>query len=167
MKKSIVYLFCGVFFLSLTSFGFHKFYVAVYQINFAPEKEMLQITSRVFADDVNKALEKKYSKKHYIGTAKESPEDQVLLKKYFAENLTIKIDGQSKSMNFLSKEMEGDILICYLSVKGVSKVKSLEVHNAILVDWESEQQNITHFTILGTKQSFLFTASSTERMLKF
>jgi hypothetical protein len=46
-----------VSFLSLTSFGFHKFYVAVYQINFAPEKEMLQITSRVFADDLNKALE--------------------------------------------------------------------------------------------------------------
>jgi hypothetical protein len=34
---------------------------------------MLQITSRVFADDLNKALEK-YNKKHYIGTAKESPD---------------------------------------------------------------------------------------------
>jgi hypothetical protein len=56
---------------------------------------MLQITSRVFADDLNKALEKKYNKKHYIGTDKESPEDLVLLKKYFAENLTIKsMDNQ-------------------------------------------------------------------------
>jgi hypothetical protein len=57
-----------VSFLEFNLFGFHKFYVAVYQINFAPEKEMLQITSRVFADDLNKALEKKYNKKHYIGT---------------------------------------------------------------------------------------------------
>jgi hypothetical protein len=48
---------------------------------------------------MNKALEKKYNKKHYIGTAKESPEDLVLLKKYFAENLTIKVNGQSKSMD--------------------------------------------------------------------
>jgi hypothetical protein len=47
-----------------------------------------------------------------------------------------------------------------LSSKGISKLKSIEVHNAILVDWDSEQQNITHFTILGTKQSFLFTAST-------
>jgi hypothetical protein len=47
-----------------------------------------------------------------------------------------------------------DVLICYLSSKGISKLKSIEVHNAILVDWDSEQQNITHFTILGTKQSF-------------
>jgi hypothetical protein len=57
-------------------------------------------------------------------------------------------------MDLLSKEMEGDVLICYLSSKGISKLKSIEVHNAILVDWDSEQQNITHFTILGTKQSF-------------
>ena len=153
--------------MTLTSFGFHKFYVAVYQINYAPEKEMLQITSRIFADDLNKALEKKYTKKHYLGTDKESPEDLVLLKKYLSENLIIKVNGQSKAMNFLSKEMEGDVLICYLSIKDISKLKSLEVHNAVLVDWDSEQQNITHFTILGTKQSFLFTASSTERMLKF
>ena len=167
MKKTIFYLFFIVFFLTLTSFGFHKFYVAVYQIDYAPEKEMLQITSRIFADDLNKALEKKYTKKHYLGTDKESPEDLVLLKKYLSENLIIKVNGQSKAMNFLSKEMEGDVLICYLSIKDISKLKSLEVHNAVLVDWDSEQQNITHFTILGTKQSFLFTASSTERMLKF
>jgi hypothetical protein len=79
---------------------------------------MLQITSRVFADDLN-ALEKKYNKKHYIGTDKESPEDLVQ-KKYFAENLTIKVNGQSKSMDLLSKEMGCS---CYLSSKGISKLK--------------------------------------------
>jgi hypothetical protein len=59
---------------------------------------MLQITSRVFADDLNKALEK-YNKKHYIGTAKESPEDLVLLKKIFCGKLNDKVNGQSKSMD--------------------------------------------------------------------
>jgi len=167
MKKIILYLFCGIFFLSLTSFGFHKFYVAVYQVNYAPEKEMLQITSRIFVDDLNKALEKKYNKKTYLGTDKESPEDLILFKKYLSEHFTIKVNGQSRAINFLSKELEGDVLICYSSVKDVSKIKSLEVYNAILVDWDTEQQNIAHFTILGTKQSFLFTASSTKRMLKF
>jgi hypothetical protein len=35
---------------------------------------------------MNKALEKKYNKKYYVGTDKESPEDLVLpSKKYFAE----------------------------------------------------------------------------------
>lgn len=167
MKKTISYLSCGICFLILTSFGFHKFYVAVYQINYAPEKEMLQITARIFADDLNKALEKKYNKKHYLGTNNEAPQDLVLLQKYISENLTIKVNGQSKPINFLSKEMEGDVLICYLKIKDISKLKSLDVHNTILVDWNLEQQNIAHFTVLGTKQSFLFTASSIEKTLKF
>jgi hypothetical protein len=167
MKKTLIYLFLGIFFLSLTSFGFHKFYVAVYQINYAPEKEMLQITARIFVDDVNKALEKKYNKKCYVGTEKESTEDLAFLKKYLSEHFTIKVNAQARVMSFLSKEVEGDVLICYLRIKDVSKLKSLEVHNAVLVDWDSEQQNITHFTVLGDKQSVLFTASSTEKMLKF
>jgi hypothetical protein len=61
--------------------------------------------------------------------------------------------------------MEGMFLFA-ISSKGISKLKSIEVHNAILVDWDSEQQNITHFTILGTKQSF-YLPHPTERMLKF
>jgi hypothetical protein len=39
--------------------------------------------------------------------------------------------------------------------KQVSKINSLETYNAVLIDLNSEQQNITHFTILGQKQSFL------------
>jgi hypothetical protein len=167
MKKTIWYLFFGICFLTLTSFGFHKFYVAIYQINYAPEKEMLQITARIFTDDLNKALDKKYNKKNYLGTNNEAPQDLILLRKYISENLTIKVNGQSKPINFLSKEMEGDVLICYLKIKDISKLKSLDVHNTILVDWNSEQQNIAHFTVLGTKQSFLFTASSIEKTLKF
>jgi len=86
MKKTILYTFIGVLFLCLTAFSVHKFYMAVYQVNYAPEKKMLQITSRIFIDDLNKALEKKYSKKLYLGSEKETPEGIVLLKKYFSEN---------------------------------------------------------------------------------
>ncbi|WP_291099040.1 MULTISPECIES: DUF6702 family protein [unclassified Flavobacterium] len=167
MKKTLLFIFFGLFFLTLTAFSVHKFYVAVYQINYAPEKKMLQITSRIFVDDLNKALEKKYNKKLYLGTEKESQEELILLKKYFAEKFTIKINGQPKDMNFLSKELEGDVVVCYWNIKDISKINSLETYNAVLIDWDSEQQNITHFTILGTKQSFLFTDSSTKQMLKF
>jgi hypothetical protein len=167
MKKKIFYLFLAVFFVTLTSFSVHKFYMGIYQINYAPEKKMLQITTRIFVDDLDKALEKKYKKKLHLGTEAESPEELALLKKYLAEKLLIKINGEVSPMNFLSKELEGDVLVCYLRIDGVSKINSLETYNAVLIDWNSEQQNITHFTILGEKQSFLFTESSTKKMLKF
>ncbi|HEX9150966.1 MAG TPA: DUF6702 family protein [Flavobacterium sp.] len=167
MKKAIGSIFIGILFLSLTAFGVHKFYMAVYQVNYAPEKRMLQITSRIFVDDLNKALEKKYDKKLYLGTGKESAEEMVLLKKYFLEKFSVKVNGQTKTVNFLSKELEGDILICYCNVKEIGKINSLEIFNSVLIDWNTEQQNITHVTVLGDKESVLFTDSNRSEVLKY
>jgi hypothetical protein len=141
--------------------------MAVYQVNYAPEKKMLQITSRIFVDDLNKALEKKYNKKLNLGSEKESPEEILLLKKYFLEKFSVKVNGQSKTINFLSKELEGDVLVCYCSIKEITKINSIEIANTILIDWNSEQQNITHVTVLGEKNSILFTDSNKIGMLKY
>lgn len=167
MKNTIIYFFFGIVFLSLTSFGYHKFYMAVYQVNYAAEKKMLQITSRIFVDDLNDALGKKYNKNLNLGTEKESAEELVLLKKYMSEKFSLKVNGELKSMQFLSKELDGDVMVCYWSIKEVSKIKSIEVYNAVLIDWNSEQQNITHFTVNKIKNSFLFTNSSTREVLKY
>jgi hypothetical protein len=167
MKRVMVYGLLGFFLVSLCSFSVHKFYMAIYQINFAPEKKMLQITSRIFLDDLNNALTKKYNKKVFLGSDKESVEDVNSLKKYLAENFTIKVNGQTKTMNFLSKEMDGDVLVCYFNCKDVFKITSLEIHNSVLIDWQSEQQNITHVTVQGDKKSILFTDTSTKKVLKY
>lgn len=167
MRKTIFYTVLGFLFLSVSAFEVHKFYVAVYQVNYAPEKKMLQITSRIFVDDLSKAIEKKYNKKNYLGTEKESPEDIVFLKKYLAENLTFKINGQAKPVNFLSKELEGDVLICYCSIKEVAKIKSIDTYNSILSEWNSEQQNIMHFIVFSEKRSVLFTSSNKSEVLKY
>ena len=145
MKKRILIVFFGLLFLTLTSFSVHKFYVALYQVNYAPEKKMLQITTRLFIDDLNNALAKKYQKKINLGSEKETEEDLNLFKKYFAEKFTIKVNGQIKPLLFLSKEMEGDVLICYFSSKDIHKINTLEIYNSVITDNNSEQQNIMHF----------------------
>ncbi|PJJ09437.1 hypothetical protein CLU83_2793 [Flavobacterium sp. 1] len=167
MKKRIVSLLLLAFIFSMSSFGMHKFYMAIYQINYAPEKKMLQITARIFADDFDKALEKKHGKKFFFGTNKETAESLELLKKYLAESFSLKVNGQSKTMNFLSKEMDGDVLVCYLSIKDISKIKEIEIYNSILTDYFASQQNIVNVTAFNVKRSFLFTETSTKEVLKY
>jgi len=168
MKKNVVYPLIGILFLTLSSFAFHKFYMGVFQVNYAAEKKMIQITSRIFVDDLNKGIEKKYNKKTFIGTEKETPADIDLLKKYLSENFSIKINGQLKPIAFLSKELEADdVLVCYSRITAVEKFKTLEISNTVLVDWNAEQQNITHISAFGTKRSVLFTESSRKEVLKY
>ncbi|WP_163392684.1 DUF6702 family protein [Flavobacterium limi] len=168
MKKNIMYSLVGILFLSLSSFAFHKFYMGIFQVNYAVEKKMIQITSRIFVDDLNNAIEKKYHKKTFIGTEKETQTDLDLLKRYLAENFSIKINGQPKTIVFLSKELEADdVLVCYSRITAVEKFKTLEITNTILTSWNSEQQNITHISAYGTKRSVLFTESSRKEVLKY
>lgn len=168
MKKIIMYSLIGILFLSLSSFTFHKFYMGVFQVNYAAEKKMIQITSRIFVDDLNKGLEKKYNKKTFLGTEKETQADVDLLKKYLLENFSIKINGQTKPIVFLSKELEADdVLVCYSRITAVEKFKTLEISNTILTEWNAEQQNITHISAFGTKRSVLFTESSRKEVLKY
>jgi hypothetical protein len=168
MKKKLVYGLIGLLFVSLSAFTFHKFYMGIFQVNYAAEKKMIQITSRIFIDDLNNGLEKKYHKKTFVGTEKETQADIDLLKKYLAENFSIKINGQSKSITFLSKEVEaGDILVCYSRIKDIDKFKTIEISNSVLVDWNAEQQNITHISAFGIKKSILFTESSRKEVLKY
>jgi len=168
MKKRLTYFFIVILFLSLTAFSFHKFYMGVFQVNYAAEKKMIQITSRIFIDDLNNGMEKKYHQKTFVGTDKETQADIDLLKKYLSENFTIKINGQSKPITFLSKEVESnDVLVCYSRIKDINTFKTIEILNTILVDWNAEQQNITHISAFGTKKSVLFTESSRKELLKY
>jgi hypothetical protein len=157
----------GLLLVSVSAFEGHKFYMAIFQVNYAPEKKMLQITSRIFVDDLNLALEKKYGKKTFLGADKESADDQAILKKYFVENFQIKVNGQNKPVVFLSKEMEDNIVICYCRVTDISKLHSAEITNTLLTNWNSDQQNILHFTAFGEKKTVLFTASNKTEVLKF
>lgn len=167
MKKAIFYLSLGIVFLTVSSFEMHKFYAAIFQVNYVKEKKMIQITSRVFIDDLAKAIEKKYNKKIDLASEKQATEDINLLNKYISENLIFKVNGLPKTFRFLSKETEGDVLVCYFSIKDISKLKSLEVYNSILSDWNAEQQNIMHFTAFEEKRSLLFTSSHKSEMLNY
>ncbi|WP_396212454.1 DUF6702 family protein [Flavobacterium sp.] len=164
MKK--VGLVLAIAFLVFSSFGLHKFYTAIYQIEFVPKKKMIQITTRIFIDDLNEALEKKYKQKVFIATKNESPQDTELIKKYFAEKFQIKVNGKVKPMNFVSKEVEENVVICYLSIKEISKIKMLEIENSIITEVHNEQQNIIQANFNGQKHSLLLTSETIKGMLK-
>jgi hypothetical protein len=166
MKKILLYTLIGITFLAGTSFGIHKFYVSIYQIKYAPEKKMLQITSRIFVDDLNEVLYKKYNKKTFLGESNESLDDIDLMKKYISDNFSLKVNGQQKPLNYISKELEGNVLICYYNITAISKVRTLEVKNTALLELNSEQQNIMQSTIYGEKQSLLLSETTISGMLK-
>jgi hypothetical protein len=160
-----VILFISVF--ALSSAGVHKFYVAVFQLEYVPQKKVVQITSRIFIDDLEFALNKKYNKRLNIGSSKELAQANELLKQYLNDNIHIKINGKLKAIKLLGKETEDDVLICYYTVPADAKVKSVEMKNTVLFEAFTDQQNIIHTKVNGDKKSVLLTNDNPSGIVEF
>ncbi len=163
MKKIVGLSFC--LFLILTSFVVHKFYVSIYQINYKSEKKQIEITSRIFYDDMNTVLEKKFNKKIHIGQANETEADILLMKAYILNHFSIKVNGKTKTINYLSKETEANVAICYFKITDVAKIKTLEIENTALFELNSDQQNIIQTNIYNKKQNLLLTQNNVKGLL--
>ena len=131
-----------VLFVLSSAFTFHKFYVGVFQIDYFKEKKAVQITTRLFIDDLEKALHKKHNRHFYITTKDEVADANTYIAKYLEEKLKIKINNKIQTIQFLTKEQEENIVICYLKINFKDNIKDLDITNNVLSDIFSEQQNL-------------------------
>jgi hypothetical protein len=154
-------------FALFSAFTFHKFYVGVFQIDYFKEKKAVQITARLFIDDLEKALYKKHNKHFYLTTKDEISDANTYIDGYLSEKLKIKINNKVQTLQFLSKEQENNIVICYLKINFKDNIKELEISNTILSDIFKEQQNLVHLNINGNKKTILFTNTETNQKLKY
>lgn len=153
-------------FIGLTSFGVHKFYMSIYQMQYSAEKKRLEITSRIFIDDINKALQLKYSQTTHIGETGETTEDIALMNKYLLEHFTVKINGVQKQLMYVDKELDHNVVVGYYKINDVGKITSIAIRNTVLTDVFSDQQNIIQTIFNGKKQSLLLTAENSSGTLK-
>lgn len=164
MKK--IFLGFALWFL-MSSLAFHQFFVSIYQINFISNKSRVEITARIFVDDLNRFLSKNKTNKTHIGDKLESAADLVLLQKMFEESLLIQINHQPKKLLFLSKELDGNVLVCYLKITEVSQIQSFEIENNCLMGLDDSQQNIVQTHFFDKKQSQILTSDHTKWLLDF
>jgi hypothetical protein len=157
-----------LFLLPLFAFGtVHKFYISVTNIKYSQKDNALQITTRVFVDDMNTVLKERYGIDAVLGTEDESTVDQEYLEKYVRSKFRITRNGKTADYTLLGKKYETDVVILYVEVPNIDlqNVISIGVENEILTDLFDEQQNVVHFNIDGNKKSFVLLKSDTKGML--
>lgn len=146
----------------------HKYYLSVTNITYSPKDDALQMTSRVFIDDLEELLKERYGVIGHLGTDLEPDYVDDYLKKYLTAKFTLEINGQIRPFHFIGREYDTDVIIFYFEVPKVDlpSIHTIEVRNEILTDLYDEQQNIVHFKINGEKKSFVLVKPDTKGMLK-
>jgi membrane-associated HD superfamily phosphohydrolase len=167
VKKKSNFLVIILLYTILTSFNTHKYYMGVFDVAYKKEKKAIQITSRLFIDDVEKALKKKYHKNFYLTTKEETKDANTYLTKYLEEVLAFKVNNKVQKTVFLTKETDGDLLVCYSKITFKDKIKKLQITNKALTEIFSEQQNLLHLDIQSKKETLLFSKDKKEQTINY
>ncbi len=132
---------------------FHPFYVSVTEITHNGKTQSIEVSSRIFYDDLERTLEKQYHTPVDIVHPKDKTRLNQMVSDYIKKHLTIKADGKLLSLSYVGYEVQEDAAWIYFEIKGISKVKKVEVHDDILFDEHKEQINMLHVTVAGERKS--------------
>ena len=159
--KKIIFASCLLLVsLCFSAFTVHKFYLSIYQVEYKSEKKELQITSRIFLDDLVDAVEASSKKKVSLGEKNQSAEDLILFEKYQNQHFIIKVNNKLVGYKYLSSELENNVFISYFKVENLGAVKSIEVKNTALFEILPTQQNIIQIKSDKEKSSLLLTTDN-------
>ena len=167
MKNKVKFLFVFAVLMLFSSLTAHKFYVSVTEVAYVESKNRIEITTRIFIDDLEKGLEKKYNKKINLATKEEIPEAKEFIKGYLNQRVQANVNNKTTEVIFLGSEVENDVLICYLKIDFSEKITTFELYNNVLTEIYADQQNLIHTNINNTKRSFLLTKSEKIALIKY
>ena len=132
---------------------FHPFYVSVTEINHNARTQAVEVSCRIFYDDLERTLEKQYHTRVDIVKPADKSKMNQLLNDYIKKHLIIKADGKVLALSYVGYEIQEDAAWTYFEVKGISKAKKIEVHDDLLFTEHPEQINMLHVTVGGQRKS--------------
>lgn len=136
----------------------HEFHLSNTEIRYNVEESALQITSRIFIDDLESALAAKGKEGLFICTEKESPDAETFIAAYLDNNLLITVDGTVQKFNFLGKEVSDDLqaVWCYMEIQNIQCNDAITVENNVLLEIFDDQKNIVRLNLdSGKKAMFI------------
>lgn len=151
-------LFLGLNFLVLpkpeqAERGFHPLYIAVTEINLNPSDKTLEVSCKLFSDDLEQILEKNNHVQLDIASQKDKAIFDQYIPVYVKNHLSLSVDGKAVTLSYLGFEKEKESAYCYFQVENISSVKKIEITNTLLYDYTSGQINIMHVTVNAKRQS--------------
>jgi len=165
MKFKKIYLLLLI--IPLLSFSLHKYYLSLTQIEYRSKLQTVQITTNVFMNDIEMALNKAYNIDLRLDTKKELENNDTYFKEYLHNKLHLKINGIPKDFNYIGKEYDGDLVYFYLEIEDIHYIKSIEVKNDILMTQFPQQQNLIKTKVDKKHKSILLNAENDKGLLKF
>jgi hypothetical protein len=132
---------------------FHPFFVSLTEVQHNEKAHRLEVSCKVFSNDLEATLEKNYHTQIDILKPGDRARIEPLIRDYLQKHFQVLVDGKPVSFQFLGYEIEEDAAWCYLEAGKVNQVKRIDVKNDVLFAEHPSQTNLLHVTVKGRRQS--------------
>ncbi len=140
--------------MATNTFGLHKYHTSLTRIDYNKQENLLEITMKVFAHDLFPTLEKRHGKKIDLEHTKDIDK---ILADYINEKFTIKTkSGENKTLKFLGKEHETDVIYLYSEVSFEGDLEGAEIKNSLFFESFDEQVNLLTIRYGEKKSDLVF-----------
>lgn len=163
MKKTLLTLITLI--TIVTSLLAHDFYVSVTEVDF--KNNSLQITMKVFINDLEEALKLQGKPKLNLGEPNENELSKEYIKQYLLPRFYLKVNDKLKPYKYVGQEVEDDAVWIYLEFSGIENIKSLEIMNSIITEKYDSQTNLIHTNINGVNKSLILNKMRTSDKLDY
>lgn len=133
----------------------HPFYVSLTDIRYNPEAQRIEISQRIFWDDLEVVLAEKFKVKVDFLHPENPQELEKILETYLLEMNEILINNQVITLVYLGHEIEEDTAWFYLEGKVSSDPQSVKLRNSMLLQEFDTQQNIVNFYLHERPKSLI------------
>src|ERR1700761_2633452 len=131
----------------------HPLYISVTEINHNPKDKILEISCKVFTNDLEAVLEKMSGSRVDLSVASDKAASDKLIEAYVEKHLRLRVDGKPAVLHFVGSEKENDGTWSYFQVNDVATVKKIDVVDELLYESFEQQINILHVTVGGQRKS--------------
>ena len=127
--------------------------MTVTEINHNAQEKIVEISCKIFADDLETVLKRSSGNKIQLSDQNKKAENDKLIAGYIVKHLQIKIDDRPVILQFVGSEKEDDAIWSYFQVNDISSVKKIDVINDLLYESFDSEINLVHVMANGSRQS--------------
>jgi hypothetical protein len=137
-------------------------------MNYNAAEKDLEISCKIFTDDLEKTLANNYKAKVDLTTPADKNEANRLVKEYVKNHLLLKVDNKAVTLEFVGFEKENDAVWSYFEVKNITAApKKIDITNSILYEAYDKQINLMHVTVGGNRKSYRLNYPDKEASFQF
>lgn len=146
---------------------FHPFHVSVCEIEHDAKTKAVQVSQRVFLDDLEETLNHVYNIRIDIVNPEHRHYRDSLVKDYLLKHLKITINGKEHKRTYLGHEIEKDVLWSYIEYYGIKKMNKLSITNTIFFELYDDQNTLVHVEHKGVTKSKRLTQLKPSEIFEF